>query len=32
MMEIGDRLKNREWFFNRLENGTVYLLDESGTL
>ncbi len=24
-------LKNREWFFNRLENDMVYLLDESGT-
>ncbi len=23
-------LKTREWFFNRLENDTVYLLDESG--
>ncbi len=24
-------LKNREWFFHRLENGMVYLLDESGS-
>ena len=23
-------IKNREWLFNKIENDTVYLLDESG--
>ncbi len=28
--DVHEYLKNREWLFNRIENGMVYLLDESG--